>query len=157
MTRAAATRSPITLLNAGSRWDRADGLRLLLDGAAQRAGWGPAEVPVPVPVGVGQVATCPFDLVAPDASSSYRRDWMLVDIDGAVIAHLPASLTVTDARCIDLARIIGALPAEIADLQRDLADAAPGEKGAIRRQITELACELKDARAQSAQLGCTQG
>jgi hypothetical protein len=154
---AAGQPTPVRLSfrNLGSTWEPADGVRLVLDTGLSDVGWPPVQVPLGAAVPPRGVASFETTVTAPAVPGTYRIAWTLLAGDvPIVVGTAGARVQVIDARCHELRGLVASIPAEITTLQDDLGTAAPGEKGAIRAEISRLRASLATARDEAQARGC---
>jgi hypothetical protein len=145
----------VAFRNLGSTWDPSAGFRLVPTPGQADPVWSPAEVPLTTPIPPRGIATFGFDVTSPATLGDYRMSWTLMSQDQAVVSTgVAVVVQVVAARCAELRSLIASLPGEIAGLEAQLNSAAPGEKGAIGRQLKALRTKLAKARDEAQRRGC---
>lgn len=143
----------VTMKNNGTTtWTQDTGYRLGAVGYA----FGSPRRELTQPVKPGESFPFTFTIAAPPSPSAF--EWQMAQYNDGWFGQRSPLVTITSAdptACAGLRASEKALKQDIADLQKQLHDAAPGDKGGIAAAIRKCQDELKKVQSQTAALGCS--
>ncbi|MGM9474510.1 patatin-like phospholipase family protein [Pseudarthrobacter sp. YS3] len=157
LPRGASLPVTITMRNSGTTtWTPANSHRLGSQSPQDNLVWGSGRQELPNAVGPGAQVTFAFTITAPPPPGATFQWRMLQEGNEWFGSMTPAVFVGVEeaTECVSVRAAIAELQADISALQQDLANAAPGEKAQIVRQINAAQNRVREQRARYDQLGC---